>query len=375
MNVKRVVASLLVMVLLCGCTPKETDPVTEESGTSDTSSSVTDSSEQPSSESTSETVAVNDTTPPMILSANSSVKLNVGDLFDPNEYISYIDDYDRNPVLSLETPVDTTVAGKYETKIIITDSSGNSVSKKLTVKVIGDGYDGKTTPTPTPEGFVPSPTPTPAPKHLDFADFVNRYKGDGVEFGIDVSKWQGDVDYEQVKAAGCTFVIIRAGVYYKGEFSFDSKFEQNLQNAKAAGLKVGLYFFTPITSEEVLRENVDKICNALNGVELELPIAYDMETWGKMQQYNINLNDLNGLFYAFCEQVESHGYKAMMYNSKNKLETVWDSKGYPVWLAHYTKQTSYEGDYFMWQVNNTGRIPGIKGDVDLNLLYPDRYKE
>ena len=64
----------------------------------------------------------------------------------------------------------------------------------------------------------------------------------------------------------------------------------------------------------------------------------------------------------------------MLYNSKNKLETVWDAKDHPVWLAHYTRETTYEGDYILWQVNNIGRIDGINGDVDLDIFYPDRYK-
>ena len=120
-------------------------------------------------------------------------------------------------------------------------------------------------------------------------------------------------------------------------------------------------------------ENVDRICEALNGEELDLPIAYDMETWTRFQQYHISLNDLNNLFYAFCEEAESYGYTGMLYNSKNKLESVFDAGGRPVWLAHYTTQTSYEGDYVMWQVNCIGRVPGINGDVDLNILYLDRF--
>ena len=371
------VASMLFMTsAMSGCDngganlPDETEPSAVQSDETDITEP--DLGEPTTTTTVDEYAGIVDINPPVVLSANSSVKLTVGDVFDPNNYISYIDDYDRNPVLSMENPVDTTVAGTYETAMVLTDYSGNSVRKELTVKVVGAGEDTPTN-TPTPAGNTPTPTPVPQPSSIRFRDFVNTYAGPNREFGIDVSKWQGDVDYVKVKNAGCSFVIIRAGVYYQGEFNFDSKFEQNFRNAKAAGLKVGLYFFTPVTSEAVLRENVDRICEALNGEELDFPIAYDMETWSRFQQYHMNLQDLNGLFYAFCEQAESHGYSGMLYNSKLKLETVWDANDHPVWLAHYTAQTSYEGDYIMWQVNNTGRIEGINGDVDLNILYTDRY--
>lgn len=377
--IKICAAVLCGALLITGCTPEaETVPTTVLSESSETSliaeTSETTETELPTTTVPSETEPeYQDVTPPVILSANSSVSLNVGDIFDANNYISYIDDYDRNPVLTMETPVDTTVAGSYETAMIVTDNAGNYVRKPLSVRVRGAGDDAANTPTPTPVGFVPTNTPVPQPSTIQWNDFVSRYSGDNVELGIDVSKWQGDVDYDRVKNAGVKFVMIRAGVYYQGEFNFDSKFEQNFRNAKAAGLKVGLYFFTPVTSEEVLRENVDRICEALNGEELDLPIAYDMETWTRFQQYHISLNDLNNLFYAFCEEAESYGYTGMLYNSKNKLESVFDAGGRPVWLAHYTSQTSYEGDYVMWQVNCIGRVPGINGDVDLNILYLDRF--
>ncbi|SCW27206.1 Lyzozyme M1 (1,4-beta-N-acetylmuramidase), GH25 family [Ruminococcaceae bacterium YRB3002] len=310
-----------------------------------------------------------DVTPPMILSAADSAKIDAGEYFDANNYISYIDDYDRNPVMTMETDVDTTVPGVYETAILITDRSGNVLRHPIKITVKGAGVDNSPTPTPN---VTPTPKPPPQPSTIPFDKFVSEYGGAGRELGIDVSKWQGDVDYATVKAQGCSFVIIRAGVYYQGEFNFDSKFEQNLQNAKAAGLKVGLYFFTPVTSEAVLKENITTICEALHGAKLDFPIAYDMESWSRFQQYKINLQDLNGYFNTFCEVCESYGYSGMLYNSKNKLETVWNTDGIPVWLAHYTSQTNYEGDYILWQVNNIGRIPGIDGDVDLNVLYTDR---
>lgn len=372
MNKTKITALLLILsCIAAGCKDQPEETTTSETqaplAPSTVATTTTVATSGTTTESTEDTTSVptpGDVTEPMILSAFNSAKLLVGDIFDANEYISYIDDHDRRPVLSVETPVDTTKPGVYETALLVTDANGNQARKSLTVRVV----TGEETPTPTPEGVTPTPTPVPEPKNLDFYEFKSRYDGD-IEFGIDVSKWQGDVDYGMIKQEGCSFVIIKAGTYYKGEFVFDAKYEQNLANAKAAGLKVGLYYYTPVTSEEVVRDCVDKICESLNGMELELPIAYDMEQWKRFQQYGINLQDLNGLFYAFCEECGKYGYEGMLYNSKNKLETVWDAKDHPVWLAHYTRETSYEGEYMLWQVSNVGRIPGISGDVDLNILY------
>ena len=376
MNKTKIIAMLAILsCMLAGCkdTPEETTTIRQTEAPLAPSTVATTSVPAATTggipEITENTSVLSEPTPgdvtePMILSAFSNAKLKVGDLFDANEFISYIDDHDRNPFLSVETPVDTTTPGVYETALIVTDANGNQARKSLTVRVV----TGEETPTPTPEGMTPTPTPVPQPSNLDFSEFRSRYSGD-IEYGIDVSKWQGDVDYGMIKQEGCSFVIIKAGTYYKGEFVFDSMYEQNLANAKAAGLKVGLYYYTPITTEAVVRDCVDKICESLNGMELELPIAYDMEQWKRFQQYHINLQDLNGLFYAFCDECEKYGYQGMLYNSKNKLETVFDAKNHPVWLAHYTRTTTYEGDYMLWQVSNVGRIPGINGDVDLNILY------
>ncbi len=382
MNKTKIVSVMLLFALTLSACRNNTADTSDISDTPDTSADISDISGTETeltvyTESMATTEQVNDTTAPVLLSARNSVRLNVGDIFDANEYISYIDDYDSSPKLSLETEVDTTVAGTYETAIIVTDASGNRTRKSLTVRVVGED-ESKSSPTPTPEGFTPtptpSPTPTPVPETLSFDEFKSRFASDpSVEFGIDVSKWQGDVDYGAVKAAGCTFVIVKIGTYHKGEFVIDAKFEENLTNAKAAGLKVGGYFYTPVTSEEVIRDNADKICEALAGRTLDLPVAYDMEQWDRFQQYKISLIELNELFYSFCEQLEQHGYSGMLYNGKNKLETVWDAKGRPVWLAHYSKETDYSGDYFMWQASNVGRIDGINGDVDLNVMYPGRY--
>ena len=111
----------------------------------------------------------------------------------------------------------------------------------------------------------------------------------------------------------------------------------------------------------------------LDGTEIDYPIAYDFEDFLHFERYGMNLYDLNHHLDIFAEEIEAGGYQACLYNSKYYLESIWTNEAeHPVWLANYTKETSYQGDYFLWQHSNTGRIDGIEGDVDLDVMYLDR---
>ena len=147
--------------------------------------------------------------------------------------LSYIDDYDSNPVVTYTGDVNDKAVGSYPIKVKITDWAGNAVSLDLTVKV----WDSTGYTPPTTES-----TKEVEPNYYHFDKFVSDYGPRGTMVGIDVSKWQGDIDFNKVKAAGCEFVIMRCGVYYEKEFKLDPTFEKNYANAKAAGLKVGIYY-------------------------------------------------------------------------------------------------------------------------------------
>ena len=109
--------------------------------------------------------------------------------------------------------------------------------------------------------------------------------------------------------------------------------------------------------------------------ELNLPIAYDWEDFYDFERYDMNIHDINMNFKLFAKELENRGYEACLYGSKYYLESIWKyNDDQPVWLAHYTSETSYTGDFFMWQHGCTGRIDGIDGDVDLNILYKDKYE-
>jgi GH25 family lysozyme M1 (1,4-beta-N-acetylmuramidase) len=160
------------------------------------------------------------------------------------------------------------------------------------------------------------------------------------------------------------------GYYYGSDIVMDDYYMQNMANATAAGLDVGVYFYTADNTEEGARERARWIVEQPDGRKLDYPIAFDWEEWSTFQEYGMNIRDLNNVFEAFCDEVEKSGYTAMLYSSKNFLESVWENYGdHPVWLAHYTDETDYEGDFALWQASAYGRIPGIGGDVDMNIRF------
>ena len=135
------------------------------------------------------------------------------------------------------------------------------------------------------------------------------------------------------------------------------------------------YFYTTDRSEEKVRENVRWIADLLKGQKLDLPIVFDWEEFSHFQQYGMSIRDLNNVYAAFADEVVKQGYKPMLYSSKIFLDTIWSERSKnisPVWLAHYVDETTYTGEYAIWQANAYGRIPGIDGDVDMDIQYLDK---
>lgn len=298
---------------------------------------------------------------PVFLYYKGSPKLNIGDTFDVHKFIGYADDVDRNLDLTVEGSVDTSTLGTYPLKITITDDAGRSTTKNMEVTIINTGGGGG--------GGEGGDT---GPKE-QFSDFIANYKTADTMLGIDVSRWQGDIDFDKCKAAGCEFVYMRIGGFDEGEHYTDRYFLQNWQRAKAAGMKIGIYWHSEDSTKEQIQASVKYLAGVLNGEALDFPIAFDWEDYRNFERYGMNLYDLNNLLVYFEEEVEKYGYRACLYGSKNAQNTIWTGpKKYPVWLAHYTSATNYEGQYFMWQHSSTGRIDGISGDVDLDVYYPNK---
>lgn len=304
-------------------------------------------------------VEVVDTKAPKIFGSSSRTVL-VGYEGNLCNGVTYGDNYDGQPECSIEGDIDFETAGKYDVDLVVTDVSGNSTNYNVSVNVVeeiasnnnnsGGGNTSK----------------------LAFSDAYSKYKADNTELGIDVSEWQGDIDYEAVREAGATFVMMRIGVKLdSGEDpTLDKKFLDNIKNAKEAGLKVGVYLYSKALSKEEAIDEANWVLDTLDGETLDLPIVFDWEIWSNWNSYHLSFHDLNEMPKAFIKTVEEEGYEGMLYGSKFYLENFWDGTYDNVWLAHYASSTDYEG-YMMWQFSNIGRIDGIYGDVDLNVMVVD----
>lgn len=193
--------------------------------------------------------------------------------------------------------------------------------------------------------------------------------------GVDVSSHQGEIDWEQVRSAGMEFAIIRIGYrgYTSGGVYADEYARANLEGARAAGLKVGVYFYSQALDEgEALREA--RFClDFLDGEALDLPVVFDWEYAGEdTRSAEMTRDALMACTRTFCREVEEGGYEAMIYFNPHIAEnllTLEELQEYPFWLAMYTDQMSWPYSVDMWQYTATGSVPGIEGDTDINLWF------
>lgn len=196
--------------------------------------------------------------------------------------------------------------------------------------------------------------------------------------GIDVSEHQGDIDWNAVKNAGIEFAIIRVGyrTYGGGEITLDTTFEQNLRNADAAGIKTGVYFFSQAIDPEEAIEEADAVIDAIRPYNITYPVIFDWEliTGDSARTDAMTVDNLADACISFCERVKSAGYTPMIYQNKNTTMFKLDLpklQDYDFWLAEYGDKPTYYYDYQMWQYSSTGKVPGINGEVDMNISFKD----
>lgn len=208
---------------------------------------------------------------------------------------------------------------------------------------------------------------------------ANGVKQDKVTFGIDVSKYQSGLDWNKIKKSGVSFVIIRIGYRgygAEGKLVKDPMFEEHFTNARNAGLKVGVYFFTQAVNEAEAQEEAEGCNWALNGRTLDYPIFYDTEAstapGGTGRADGLGVEDRTKCAIAFCERVKELGYKPGVYAS-----TTWYRKRvnynilrsrYTIWNAHYGVSSSPIG-CDLWQGTEKARINGYSGELDANISY------
>ncbi len=197
-------------------------------------------------------------------------------------------------------------------------------------------------------------------------------------FGIDVSAHQKEIDWETVKAAGVDFAMIRLGYrgYGSGELVPDENFDKNVQGALDAGIDVGVYFFSQAINEKEAVEEAKMTIAMLGDYDITYPVVYDWEviTGDKARTDNIKVEMLTKCAVAFCDTIKEAGFTPMVYQNKRtslfKL-ALPDIAQYDFWLAEYGDEATFYYNYDMWQYTDEGRVPGIEGDVDLNICFTD----
>ena len=298
-----------------------------------------------------------DKTPPLVW-LGSTYTVQQGSKIDLEESILCIDNYDRTPNCHIIGDYDLNKVGEYPLTYVALDASQNETRVDFTLRVIEKSINEGNTSTNT--------------KRVTLEEVKNKYLTNDAILGIDVSKWQGEINWQEVKSSGVEFVMIRMGTQQSpGKDSVvDPYFEANITGAKKVGLKVGVYYFSYAASVQEAKEQAEWVTKKLAPYELDLPIVFDWECYGNLKEYKLNLYELNELANQFLERINSSGYQSMFYASKNYLEKLWIYIEHDIWLAHYTEKTNYEGDYLLWQFTNVGKIPGIVGNVDIDLMLP-----
>ena len=306
----------------------------------------------------------------------AEIKLNIVDTIKPlvfgaNYFKSYqgvkkdftknfliLDNYDREVKKVVENDIDFDKLGKYKLILKATDNSNNITIKEFTVEVIEKPKDNKET------------SKTVKRVGIKYEDIYTEYKNNKRKIGIDISKWQGNVDFQKLKEANVEFVMIRLG-YQTGfdkEIVLDKYYEQNIKLANKYGIKAGVYFYSYAKNTNDAKKQAEFVKKHIKNYKIDMPVAYDFEDWKNIGLAKLSIYDINKNAKKFLDEIKKDGYQVLNYGSKYYLENIWDID-YPTWLAHYTNKTNYSKDYKMWQLTENGLISGIQGFVDVNVLY------
>lgn len=209
-----------------------------------------------------------------------------------------------------------------------------------------------------------------------YGDYLTCLTGESV-MGIDVSRYQGNIDWKTVREAGVEFAIIRVGgrsYSGDGEIYEDVNAYKNYTGAREAGIKVGVYFFAQAINVTEAREEAEYVLNAIRDWELDMPVVYDWEhVSSRARTADMDITTLTNCTREFCRLVEEAGYEAMVYFNPTHSEKRVDLEqlmDYKFWLAMYSDRMTYPYKVDMWQYTDQGTIPGIEGFVDINLYFP-----
>ena len=221
---------------------------------------------------------------------------------------------------------------------------------------------------------------------------ISKDETGSITMGIDVSKYQGTIDWAKVKESGVEFAMVRVGYRAKstGEIFEDPTARYNMQEAQAAGIKLGAYFFSCAVTEEEARQEAAFTKDIIARYKITYPVAYNCEDFGSpdSRQYGMDAAARTGLACAFLDEIAAAGYTPMFYAAKGELEgsAMWDTQTlagkYKIWVAQYPDQpfpqtgaSSYTGTHAMWQYTSQGTVAGISKKTDVNIAYFGYTKE
>lgn len=299
------------------------------------------------------TIKVIDINSPQILSG-SSYTVNVGYRKNLTDVLLSGDDADDNPTREILGEYDLNMVGDYNLTYVVTDSSGNQAKKDFVLHVKEKSKEEKE-----------------KSKTVEMPEILQNYKTEDTKIGIDVSKWQEEINWQEVKNAGIEFAMIRIGYQteYDGDCVLDPCFVANIEGAKAVNLPVGIYFYSYAKNVEQAISQAQWVKENLQDYEIDLPVAFDWESWNSFNQAGMSFYKINKMANCFLETLENAGYKGMLYSSKFYLEKIWYPSEYEIWLAQYNTRVTYEGEYSIWQMSESGRVNGIENQVDIDVMY------
>ncbi len=208
------------------------------------------------------------------------------------------------------------------------------------------------------------------------ASYVSE-NGKEAKKGIDVSTFQGDIDWEKVKNDGMEFAIIRLGFrgYESGKIVLDSKYEENIRKCTEAGLDTGVYFFTEALNEKEAVEEADFVIENLEGCQINMPVVIDVEESAnkeKTRTKDLTKEQRTKNVMAFCERIKEAGYDVMIYGNLKSFMIMMDIEEleeYDKWFAYYRYPFHFPYKIKMWQYTASEKIDGIDGKTDVNLLF------
>ena len=296
-------------------------------------------------------INVVDTKPPLVMLDNiytiykneefNSNKILCGDIVDDKPKCNIIGSYDVSK------------KGKYPLQYAAMDKSGNKIIKNFTLEVKELKKEEKDK------------------SAVDYNIIYDKYKTNKTKIGLDVSKYQKDINFEKLKKSNVDFIMIKLGEKINGEYYIDPKFEENIKNALKYDIDVGIYYFSYAKSQKEAIDDAKWVINNIKDYDIKLPVAFDWENWSNFNEYNLSFFSLTNISNAFLDTIKKNGYSTMLYSSKNYLENVWQKNNHDIWLAHYTKnldKTTYNSNYKMWQITDRGKINGIETLVDVDIL-------